>query len=100
MPIIATAALALGVLLAPLGTLIYIWTGMTDPDDQTMRISKALAVTGRWTATAGSLTYLTHAYGTGISTSPPMLTVLIIAAVAAVTTHVTKLRPPQTPQPI
>lgn len=96
---IAALLLTVGLLLAPAGTFTYVYVGMTAPDVETMRIAKTLAVTGRWTAVTGSLMYLIHAFATGTTTSPPMLAVLIIAAVTAVTTHVTKLPAPQTPRP-
>jgi hypothetical protein len=97
---LATLLTALGLLLAVFGTFVYVTVGMTDPDEETMRLAKTAAVTGRWTVTAGTATYLVHAYATGAGTSPPMLTVLILAAVAAVATHVTKLRPPTPPRPV
>lgn len=100
MPIIASIALLLGVLLAPAGTFVYVYCCMNEPDDETLRISKGAAVTGRWSAAAGTAIYLVHAFGTDHGTSPPMLTVLIVAAVAAVATHITKLPPARTPRPV
>jgi hypothetical protein len=96
---IAALLLTIGLLLAPFGTFAYVTIAMTEADPESLRISKALAVTGRWTAIAGSAIYLAHAIGTGAATSPPMTVVLMLAAAAVVASQLTRLSPPRHPRP-
>jgi hypothetical protein len=97
---LTTLLLALGLLLAPFGTLAYIAAAMTEADNETLRIGKAAALIGRWTATAGTGAYLIDAIRAGTSISPAMTVVLMAAAVAIVTSQLTRLQPPRPPSPV
>lgn len=92
--------LLLGLTLAPAGTFTYVWVAMTDPDEETLRIAKSGATVGRWAAATGTVLYLIHAFATGATTGPATTLVLMLAACAALASHLTKLRPPQTPRPV
>jgi hypothetical protein len=96
---LTTALLALGLLLAPFGTFTYVVIAMTEPDAESLRISKTAAVVGRWTATAGAGSYLIDAMRAGASVSPPMTVVLMLAAAAVVASQLTRLSPPSHPRP-
>lgn len=98
MPTITATLLLLGLTLAPAGTFVYVWVAMTDPDPETLRIAKSAAVTGRWAAASGTILYLVHAFATGATTGPATTLTLMLAACAALASHLTKLRPPQAPR--
>lgn len=96
---IAALLLTAGLLLAPFGTFAYVTIAMTDADVESLRISKALAVAGRWTAAAGAGSYVIDAMRAGASVSAPMAVVLMFAAAAVVASQLTRLSPPRHPRP-
>jgi hypothetical protein len=97
---LTTTLLTLGLLLAPLGTLAYVVIAMTEPDVESLRISKTAALIGRWTATAGAAAYLIDAMRAGATISPAMTVVLMAAAGVIVASQLTRLQPPRPPRPV
>ena len=91
---IAPLLLMLGILLAPTGTFIYAYVGLTAPDPETMHLAKAAAVTGRWTGYAGCILAVIHG-----TTGQFTLAAVALSAATATATYVTKLPPPKTPRP-
>lgn len=92
---LAPLLLMLGILLAPTGTFIYAYVGMTAPDAETMHLAKTAATAGRWTGYAGCIIAITSG-----ATGQAVLAAVALAAAAATATFVTKLPPPRPPQPV
>lgn len=90
---IATAVLLLllGTCLAGFATLAYLANALADPDAETLRIARAVALAGRAVAATGLATW----FGTHQAASPPIALLLITTALAAAFTGLTRLAPPR-----
>lgn len=95
MQTLTATLLLLGVVLAPIGTFIYAYVGLTAPDPETMRLAKQAAVLGRWTGYAGCILAVIHGTSGQLT-----LAAVALSAAAATATYVTKLPPPKTPRPV
>jgi hypothetical protein len=90
-----------GILLVLFGTGAYVIVGMTDPDDETLRIAKTIARAGRWSAAAGLAIHFLDALIHQAPVSAPMdAATALAAAVLLPSLIITALKPrPQIPSP-
>ena len=85
MTALALLLLTVGALLAAFGTAGFLAISVA-PDPESVRFTKRAATIGRWMATPGVVLYLGH----GGSHGTPMISVLLLAALAALASFITK----------
>jgi hypothetical protein len=92
MATVAVFGLLLGTLLAVFGTFVYVTNAFNDPDDETLRMARTIATTGRRAGYAALAAWMTL----GHAANPPMTLLLLLAAVSATVSYTTRLGAPGT----
>lgn len=92
MTALAALLIVTGTLCAAFGTLMFLAL-TANPDPISIRFAKRTATVGRWTASPGILLCLGH----GGSHGTPMVTLLLVAALAAFASITTKTPIPTNP---
>jgi hypothetical protein len=93
MTAITALLILIGTMFASFGTLAFLAIAATSPDPADLGFAKRIATVGRWTAGPGVLLCLGH----GGSHNTPMITLLLVAALAALGTVITKATIPTNP---
>lgn len=94
MQTLTAATLLLGLTLAPFGTFIYVYVGMTCAEPETLRIAKTAARAGCGSGYTGCVLAVIQGAG-----GRAALAAAVIAGIAATITFVTVLPPPIPPRP-